>query len=245
MFFSLLVLISLNLWAESSDLCGTGLEAFKSTIHPELIKSCSNCHGEDSDLPQHAHDDAQLAYQAAKPLADFNQIERSQFIQMVRSKHWLRTSSRAKGMSEEKMRELLSAWYEAGEKDCTDRHFQYVSEFVEIPQNDNFQSVTLKVSEDVSIQLDVQKYIVEGDGLTSWRLKKPRLMTKKDVEVTGLGIIIDGETHPLENAFEKIKQFVFGKEWTQDTIQPFPVLSTESLITIPRKVNQPKFAIGI
>lgn len=242
-----ILLMTLSSLVNASAVCSSGLKAFSNTIHPELVKSCSQCHGLDSEAPSHSQEDPKAAYEIARELADFEQLPKSQFIKKVKSKHWLKYEPNAVGMSEEKMTELLQAWYDEGENECPTQEFAYVTNFVKVPtMNDNTsKKLSWKMKNDIFAEVEIKKYATESDGSVSFQIKKPRIGTKNNLKVAGLYLVINGEVNQLENAFLKIDQIIQGRDFDQnETIIPFSVISTETIITVPRPDSSPTLGLA-
>lgn len=240
----LLLTFTSSLFASTG--CENGLKAFAQTLHPELVKSCSDCHGNESDAPSHSQDDSSEAYKIARAYADFNQLSKSTFLKQVKTKHWLEHDATAVGMSTEKMTALLTAWYEQGEKDCQAEQYAYVTSFVKIgPETDSaFKRLRWKMDAGTVAEVEIQKYKQEQDGSVSYRLRKPRIATQENLIIEGLYLVVNGETNPLENAFSRIKALVNGKSFEEKDILPFPVLSVDNLITIPRASSSTELALA-
>jgi hypothetical protein len=151
-------------------------------------------------------------------------------------------------MTEEKMTQYLNAWYEQGEKDCKTEAYAYVTDFVKVPALDStsYQKMRWKIKEGVMAEIEVQQYPAEGDGTISFRFKKPRIASEKNIKVSGIFVVINGETNPaMENAFEKVDQLILGRSFNPtEAIIPFPVLAVEELISLPHTDHTPTIGLA-
>jgi hypothetical protein len=230
--------------------CEDGLEAFKKTLHPKLVISCSKCHGDNGTAAKHSVSDSRLAYGIARTFVDFSQIQKSKFYKKVRSAHWLEHDDSATGMTITEMDQYLNDWWKTGESSCPSP-FAFQTTAVEIPKNlphrtsNQFQKISWNLGETSSslkgctASVEAQLFVDQSGSIPkSYRLKNPSIACDSGVmKISGLRFLIDGSTQSFENVYDDVNEEI--KHNGQSV-----VLSSEFLIIISRLEAKEVLSIG-
>lgn len=217
-----------------------GVHAFESTLFPVLRQKCSQCHGDGATAIGHSVSDVTKAYQAARLFVNFSNLEYSEFIDRVKSRHWKEYDTNAQGMPVEEMRQLLRNWWTAGESDVVPQ-YDLISTAVRLPyplptmaqgqfkrvEWGNFDPPYSNCAASVEIQS-----VVYGpeQKIVAYRVRNPRFgCLDKTVLVQGVYFSVSGDLAPYENIYKSVDKTISTVEFNSGT-----ALSSELMILEPR-----------
>ncbi len=202
-------------------------------------------------MPQHAHSDPVVAYEAARKQVNFYNIDNSIMLEKVKKQHWLKYDPKSIGISEEAAREMITNWYDHGERNCP-IVFNYLTEALILPDNlptsDEGKYVKLKWSlaqldtilTDSYLELEAQIYRKES-GYTLYRLKDPKVVSLKAHRLISIYPVINGQFDPTENNFGVIDRMIAP---VKNADSKPATLSLSSLIVSSKSEGEQRIALA-
>jgi hypothetical protein len=237
-FFTLSILIFSPL--THAEFCDSGFESFERNVYPVLRKNCIECHAEQGPGIGHSVANSKDAYEIAKSLSVFPNVNESDFIQKVRTQHWRKYNPAAIGTTVEVMREALERWWIEGEIDCVSNN-EFISAKLDLPQflpvfpSEKFLSMSWDLGKDdnrlsgVEFSVDIQVFSAPNNlDQGSFRLVNPRIKSTPGVFVhlEGISFLISGVKESSANLYSDIKTQIYSER--------FLTLSLEHMI-VPYK----------
>ncbi len=237
LFFLCFIFISTFAFGKNrSTACESGLNAFKTQLHPILRNNCATCHDTDSigiPAPAHSVQDSGVSYISILPFIDFMAPMQSTIIKKFQTKHWEKWPVTTNiSVTESELADALKNWWEMGQKSCPNAG-KILSSPTALPMEMKVNEVSqlrwsLPNLPNAYFEMEVVA-LGENNVVDLFQLWKPRLVTPdKTLYVEGVHLLKNGEEVPGANNLSFVKATVNASKTP-------PVLSITTLLLLKRR----------
>lgn len=245
-----------------APVCQSGLEAFKTTLHPLLQERCAKCHSPDGDGevkgPPHSVADAESAYRLATKYLTSSKLESSKIVTKGGNMHCLDSYGYDCKTTEKDILPVVQNWWDQGEKRCP-HDLAIQSGEIAIPKDlpdrkkGTFARVRLKLEtikpeyKGLFFEFEIQRgadSTPEHPG--SYLIQRPRFLSNNGHwKVSKLQFALNDEVQPSSNVYSTSETLVTQESTSfDDAIWPSRVVSVNSAIIIEKAAATDKLRIG-
>ncbi len=226
--------------------CEEGMAAFETTVHPFVRENCAGCHeneGGPAIGPSFAVEQVKKSYSRIRRLTNFADVDGSRFVEHGGNQHCA-TYGIECGITHEKVREVVMAWWEAGEKSCRagqvftepaplPANLPYAVDGAYVPMRWPLDSLGTEFIGSV-FEIEVQKFIDASEqGKGAYRFRRPRLLAAaQPLDIRTVRVLVNDKFDVAATVFEQIDQRVGAAPIPASGEPPHPLLSSKPLLVI-------------
>ena len=244
------------------QVCQSGLEAFKTTLHPLLRENCATCHSPEGNGPvqgpSHSVADPEASYRLISKYLNANKLENSRIVVKGGNMHCLNSYDVDCKTTSADILPLVNAWWDQGEKRCPhDLAIQTNEITLPSPLPDKtkgFAKVRLNLKdikpeyEGLFFEFEIQRggaATAEHPG--SYLIQRPRFLSNNgNWSIKGLQFALNGEIQSGANVYADINSLVSEDRVTTPdaAIWPAAVTSIKAAILLENAEATDKIRVG-
>lgn len=216
-------------------LCHHGVEAFSKTVHPHVRGDCLPCHdiGGMSGKP-HSVEDVEKSYRYMLGYVNWSALDDSFLIKKGGNSHCKNYPQGKCVSTQEDMRRIIRAWWDAGQKDCPNMG-TFVTRPEKIPKGGGKMLFDLgHLVGGLNARLTVEIY----QEPNAYAIMRPRLKTDKPVNIVSFQPLLNGKLQSASNGWTKIAAAISAHD-------PEGVLLSAEIVRIPMELEQDELSISI
>lgn len=244
-----------------APVCQSGIEAFKTTLHPFVRERCTKCHTPDGDGdvkgPYHSVADAEASYRLMTKYVSSANIAGSRIVDHGGDMHCLTYNHDCKTTKKDIL-PVVQAWWDQGEKRCP-HDLAIQSGEIAIPKplpkkNGGFARVRLKMEtinpdyKGLFFEFEIQRGAdTDPNHPGSYLIQRPRFLSNNgNWRIRKLQFSLNGEAQPGANVYSETESLVSFEADTvfDDAIWPSRVVSVNSAILIEKDAATDMIRVG-
>lgn len=246
--------------AAGAPVCQSGLEAFKTTLHPFVRERCAKCHtpdgGNDTLGPPHSVADAEAAYRLMTKYVVSAKLDTSKIVDHGGDMHCLSYGYDCKTTTKDIL-PVVQAWWDKGEKRCP-HGLAIQSAELSIPKplpkkKEGFARVRLKMEtikpeyKGLFFEFEIQRGAdMDPNHPGSYLIQRPRFLSNNgNWRVRKLQFSLNDEVQPAGNVYSDSETLVSEDATAFDEmIWPTRVVSVDAAILIEKDAATDKIKVG-
>jgi hypothetical protein len=236
--------------------CDQGFTAFQNTVYQKVRRDCALCHdGTRKGAPPFATADAEASYNQILTYMNFANLDESLLVVRAGNGHCGVVNCQAPSGAE--MLDLVSQWYDGGEKTCQ-RNGVYFSTEIMIPadlpsKDQGFATLSFDLGSvkpelaGLSLQLEAQNYLDKSGTLTrgAYRFRSPRIVGgAQSIYVKDLKVLLNGKYDVIYDNYTVVDRVVPFFAIKDQVKSSTPVLSSANVVILKDSLPTQKLGIS-